>query len=100
MIYKAISDTVSPQPGSNQRPTDYKSVALPAELWRRIGGAKVAAPDYFPKRGAIFFANPLYSSSYQELNFYLQKERPTIYVGRSCASCSMAVNSAPLSIAF
>ena len=26
----------SPLPGSNQRPTDYKSVALPAELRRRI----------------------------------------------------------------
>ena len=25
---------MSPQPGSNQRPTDYKSVALSAELWR------------------------------------------------------------------
>ena len=28
----------SPQSGSNQRPTDYKSVALPAELWRLISG--------------------------------------------------------------
>ena len=26
--------TKSPLPGSNQRPTDYKSVALPAELKR------------------------------------------------------------------
>jgi hypothetical protein len=26
----------SPQSGSNQRPTDYKSVALPAELWRPL----------------------------------------------------------------
>ena len=26
------------QSDSNQRPTDYKSVALPAELWRRLRG--------------------------------------------------------------
>jgi hypothetical protein len=30
-----VSNFWSPQPGSNQRPTDYKSVALSAELWRR-----------------------------------------------------------------
>ena len=30
-----IPPILSPLPGSNQRPTDYKSVALPAELRRR-----------------------------------------------------------------
>jgi len=37
LIFKSL------QSESNQRPTDYKSVALPAELWRlfRFGIAKV-----------------------------------------------------------
>ena len=32
----SVSACKSPQSGSNQRPTDYKSVALPAELWRHF----------------------------------------------------------------
>ena len=32
---------MSPLPESNQRPTDYKSVALPAELRRRNEAAKI-----------------------------------------------------------
>jgi hypothetical protein len=32
---------MSPLPESNQRPTDYKSVALPAELRRLKRGAKI-----------------------------------------------------------
>ncbi len=43
---KAVLDTTalrkkSPLPESNQRPTDYKSVALPAELRRRNEAAKL-----------------------------------------------------------
>lgn len=34
-LTKIVRFSWSPQPGSNQRPTDYKSVALSAELWRR-----------------------------------------------------------------
>jgi hypothetical protein len=34
MQYKHVLFEMSPQSESNQRPTDYKSVALPAELWR------------------------------------------------------------------
>jgi hypothetical protein len=33
--------TMSPQSDSNQRPSDYKSEALPTELWRLNRGAKV-----------------------------------------------------------
>ena len=35
--------------GSNQRPTDYKSVALPAELRRRFGSANIAFYFFEPK---------------------------------------------------
>ena len=43
MYYKGLNGfEESPLPESNQRPTDYKSVALPAELRRPKEGAKIA----------------------------------------------------------
>src|SRR5690606_14209243 len=49
-FYKAFSAPcfpirMSPLPGSNQRPTDYKSVALPAELRRLINGSAPLFPN-------------------------------------------------------
>jgi len=50
---------LSPLPGSNQRPTDYKSVALPAELRRHF--YLLYHPDSYRDKEAFFsyFLRPL-----------------------------------------